>query len=333
MPPKISLTIRCASRDDFLASQGITSYFRSVLQCLRAQTFRHFEFIYVDTYYDENRASFAAEQTPFVVKHVPVHKDHRYWYDQGWAYMTAATNTAILYADGELIISLDDAEFFNADLLERYWSAYSRGLFMHAAHRRLRSIAYASNGLPLLPISGDVYINDSRVKQLRGSSQMVHRRGSWLYAGKSFALEDALALNGFNERLDGNCSLEDCEFGVRLRHYGRSFLYDRDGCIFILDHPSYVDAVGGKKISRNFCAIENHGFICCANELSYLVANRDPITPEYLKIIDRETKKYRNFSIYDKENAERFEIWKNVPTFDLKRQRVELRKSVDWWWA
>jgi hypothetical protein len=329
--PKLSLTIRSASRDNFLATQGIPSFFEAVMWCMHEQTFTDFEFIYVDTYYDQNRARFATINPGFQVKHVPVHKDHRYWYDQGWAFMAAATNTAILYADGELIVSLDDAEFFNRDLLRRYWTAYQCDMFMHASHRRLRSIDL-DNGWPTLPISGDVYINDSRLNRLKGDRTKMHREGSWLYAGKSFSLEDALTLNGFNERLDGNSTLEDAEFGVRLAKLGRKFLYDADGCVFILDHKSYVDDPDGKQISRGFIAVENKGYICCAQETDYRVANRDPLTPKQLAIINRETRKYRKFDMYCPENAERLRIWAATPTFDLRQQRAELRASPEWRW-
>lgn len=329
---KLSVTIRCASRDNFLASQGIPSFFKAVCWCFGEQTFRDFEFIFVDTYYEENRELFAAVAPRFRVKHVPVHKEHRYWYDQGWAYMAAATNTAILYADGELIVSLDDAEFFNRDLLARYWAAYQKGAFMHASHRRLRSIQHA-DGVPCLPITGDEYINDSRFKQLHGQPEITHRHGSWLYAGKSFSLEDALTLNGFNERFDGNCTLEDSDFGIRLSKLGRKFLYSEAGSVYILEHPHYADATDGKKISRGFVAVENYGYIMCIDETGYMVANRDDPTSQQLEIIRRETLKYRHFDMYDAENAERLEIWRNVPTFDLREQRHELRKSADWQWA
>ena len=329
--PKISLTIRSASRDNFLATQGIPSFFEAVMWCMHEQTFTDFEFIYVDTHYDENRERFATINPGFQVKHVPVHKDHRYWYDQGWAFMAAATNTAILYADGELIVSLDDAEFFHDDLLARYWAAYENETFMHAAHLRLRNIKLKT-GWPVMPIEGDVYDTDSRRERLRGATRRVHNNGSWLYAGKSFSLKDALTLNGFNERLDGNSTLEDAEFGVRLEKLGRKFLYDTHGCVYILDHRSYVDDPDAKKISRGFIAVENYGYVKCVKETDYLVANRGRPTPAQLAIINRETKKYRDFDMYCPENAERLRIWAATPTFDLRKQREALRRSPDWKW-
>jgi hypothetical protein len=106
-----------------------------------------------------------------------------------------------------------------------------------------------------------------------------------------------------------------------------------DGCVFIVDHPSYVDDQdGGIKLSRNFCAVETYGIVRCAIELNELVANKHPIEQRHLDIIDRETRKYRGFSIFDDANAERLAIWKNTPTFDLVEQRRGIRSSQLWRW-
>lgn len=319
----ITVTVRTASRDGFLQGQGVRSAFRALLQCLEAQSFQSFELVYVDTYHEENREEFAAIKTSFRVKHVPIHPNHRYWYDQGWAYMAAATNTAIIHADGELIVSLDDAEFFDDGLLELYWRYYKQGQFMHACHRRFRSMRTHDGNL-LLPPDGDMYINDGRQKQVPGRRQ-AHHRGSWLYAGKSFSLADALKLNGFDERCDGNCTLEDSEFGARLAMLGRTFMLDKEGWVGILEHDTYVDAPGGKQISRNFVAVENFGIIRAAIETKRLVANKAPFTIAELAIINRETQKYRKFDIHDPENAERLAIWRAVPYFDLTEERKALR--------
>jgi hypothetical protein len=341
--PKITVTVRCASRDSFLSSQGLPSYFAAVLACLDRQTFTDFEVVWVDLHHKQNCDAFAAmAMTDYLVKHVDVHPQHRYWLDQGLAAMAAATNTAILYADAntELIISLDDAEFFDPDFLQRYWDHYHKDFhFMHAAHRRLHSIKHVC-GLPEIPIAGDVFINDSRLPRvqeaLRKTKKKVfhHTYGNWLCAGKSFTLQDALTLNGFNERIDGNCCLEDCEFGVRLELLGRKFVYDPDGCVYILDHPSYVDdAEGSIKLSRNFVAVETFGILRCAVELKDFEANRGhQLSDRHLAIIERETLKYRKFSIFADENKERLAIWKNTPTFDLRQQREELRCSSMWKW-
>ena len=122
--PKVSLLIHTASADDFLVSQGIPSYFNALLWNLENQSFKDFELVYIDTYHDTNRETFRRyceeSDKEFKVKHVPVHPAHRYWFDRGYCFISAAKNTGILWADGELCVSCDDAEFFPEKFLGSY---------------------------------------------------------------------------------------------------------------------------------------------------------------------------------------------------------------------
>lgn len=344
--PKISLIIHTASPDDFLAKQGIPSYFHALIHNLSQQTFRDFELVYVDTYWDVNRKKFTELSRYHPIKHVRVHPDHRYWYDRDNCYIAAAKNTGILYADGDLCVSCDDAEFFPATFLERYWHNYRQGRYLHALHKRLRSITIPPDLVgPLLPITGDEYVNDKRWEMLLGD-ELQHGHGSLCFAGTSFSLADALQLNGYNERLDGCKSLDDCDFGGRLASLGRSFIMEKAGHLFILDHGSYSDdadcgwTVGEqplrpvhtpKKIT-NFIAVENYGLLRACLELQDLVANQNPLTERHWEIIREDTIKYRSFDPLGPENAEKLEIWKGTPTFNLKQQREELRSSAAWEW-
>ena len=340
--PKISLMIHTASIDSFLINQGIGSYFTALIDCLNHQSFKQFELVYIDTYHDKNQELFSnlISKSKFTIKHVPVHKDHRYWYDLGYTYISAAKNTGILYADGELLVTCDDGEFFPENLLQKYWDHYSTGCYLLPLHKRMRSIN-VENNLPIYPLNGDVYINDHRHNF--GSDIICHQHGSWAYAGTSFSLKDALILNGFNERMDGCKSLEDCEFGIRLTLLGKQFSCDKEAFLYILDHKSYGDVppyeevIGpdffkDKKKITNFIAVENYGSYMCAVELLELKANRLPLVQKHFDIIKRETLHYRGFDPFAPDNKEKMDIWLQVPCFDLKKQRDELRKSGDWKW-
>lgn len=344
---KISFMIHTASADSFLENQGIASYFEALLKNLSRQTLQQFELIYIDTFYEDNKEKFNSllPGLTFIVKHVPVHPNHKYWFDKGYTYISAAKNTGILYADGELVITCDDGEFFPDDFLERYWNHYTSGRFMLGMHNRMRSIE-TSNGLPVFPISGDFYVNDHRLNNMHGDV-FVHYNGNWAFAGTSFRLQDALELNGFNERMDGCKSLEDCDFGNRLRMHGREFVQDKKGIFYILDHQCYSvvpttvadgqendvpeTSIKRKKI-ENLIAIENYGMFVCASELNEKVANKNPITQRHIEILRRETLHYRKFDILATEHAEKWNIWLKVPTFDLVQEREELRKSSEWRW-
>lgn len=349
MKPKISVMIHTASFDNFLQNQNIQSYFESVTDCLSRQTFKAFEFIYIDTFYETNKDRFneIISKLPFQVKHVPVHVNHRYWYDLGYVYISAAKNTGILYADGDLLITFDDSEFFPESLLATYWKWFNNGIFMHGYHKRMTSIK-TENGKPTFPIEGELYINDHRAGTVSPQNATARSYGSSAYAGSSFSLVDALKINGFNEKMDGCKSLEDCDFGARLEMLGKHFIIDYEGFLYILDHQSYgIDNTNWKseqtsdgqitkmpdKIVKkidNFIAIENYGMCRCAIELFDLMANVGPLTQKHFDIIQRETLKYREFDPLAEENKDKMEIWLKTPNFDLVRERKELRATPDW---
>ena len=358
--PLLTLMIHTASPDDFLKSQGIRSYFDALIWNLREQTFQDFELVYVDTYYEENRQLFdkivyvghnsarADIAFKFGVKHVPVHRDHRYWYDRGHCYIAAAKNTGILYADGELCVSCDDAEFFPAHFLQGYVEHYRSGYRAHALHKRYRSVEI-SDKMPKYPLVGDEYRNDHRWEYVK-DGLYIHQHGSLCFAGTSFTLADALTLNGYNERMDGCKSLDDCDFGNRQRLLGRTFVLDSAIYACILDHGSYatdidhhwVGAVGEgqasaqpphvRRIITNLVAVENHGMLRCGSDLLDIVANKNPLTDQHMAIIRADTIKYQHFDPLEPARAEALAIWKGTPTFDLKQQRAELRSSPDWEW-
>lgn len=336
--PSISLIIHTASSDDFLRGQGIAGYFEAVTRCLSHQTHGSFELVYVDTFYEQNRDRFASIERPFRIKHVPIHPEHRYYFDRGFCFISAAKNTGIIHADGELLISCDDAEFFPPHLLATYWKHYQDGHLMHALHRRMKTIE-TKDGMPMIPVVGEVYTNDHRWSRVN-NGPYVHEHRSIAFAGTSFSLEDALKLNGYNERMDGCKSLEDCDFNTRLVMSGRKLVMDPDGYLYILDHPSYGDTMPradgqdgqendhgristGRKID-NLIAVENYGVLRASELTGSYVANRDPLTEQQWQIIQAETIKYRKFDPLGEGNRDNLKVWNGVPTFDLRKQKQEM---------
>ena len=343
---KVTVTMHTASEDNFLQNQGIESYFENVCINLSRQTFRSFELIYIDTHYEQNREKFDSifPKYALYVKHVPVHDNHRYWHDLGGTYISAAKNTGILYADGELVISLDDAEFMPDDLLSRYWGHYQNGNYMLGLHKRLRSVD-AVGGKIMFPINGDEYINDHRYLSMT-QDVVRHTIGNNAFAGTSYSLEDALILNGFNERMDGCKSLEDCDFGYRLEALGRKFVFDKQGFVYILDHQSYTDKyintgweqaaetqesdmkpTPTKKKVESIVCVENYGVHMFAVKLKHLQANNYDLQTQHYDILREETQKYRHFDIFAEDHKEKLEMWMKVPNFDLKQEREDLRKD------
>jgi hypothetical protein len=273
----------------------------------------------------------AALKPRFKFKHVDLHPGHRYWRDLGHYYISAAKNTGILYADGELCVTCDDAEFFPSHFLSGYWRYWLvEKKLAHAYHKRWKTI-HTVNGLPVYPLQGDGYINETRnfPEPVRR-----HSMGNWLWAGTSFPLELAVRLNGFNERMDSYKSLEDCEFGERLVMSGMNFVLDKNLWLDIIDHPSYADRAGSPEWDlpklTEFIALENYGIWQWSKELGERIANKHPITDAQLQLIKRETLKYRNFDPLAPENADKLRIWAATPTFDLAAERQALRASSEW---
>lgn len=340
--PAISVLMRTASADSFLQSSGIASYFRAFSRNLARQTFSDFELVYVDLHHAENAVLFRGEAAtlPFAVKHVGLHTNHRYWYDRGHLALSASKNTGILHADGELCITFDDAEFLPDDLLARYWQYWQNdNALLLATHRRLSSIDVA-DGLPTFPISGDAYISDRR---LVGQPDIParHCNGGWAFAGTSFPLATALAINGFNERMDGQKTCEDCEFGVRLAMAGHEFVTTRADFLYIVDHDGYspdaitvgvdgqaspqaVYADAGRPLTA-FYAIENSALLTTTIKLLDLKANSGPITTSHLNIIRQKTMASRGFDPLAIDHSEKFKVWMETPTFDLHEEWLAMR--------
>ena len=340
--PKISLMLHTASPDTFLAHHGIPSAAAMVVADLERQDFRDFELVYVDRWRDGQPALFDQIKPSFPVKHVAVHPAHRYWYDKGYCWISAAKNTGILFADGDLCITVDDGAVFNTtNFLSLYWDYYQRGRYLHAAICHWDDVEVA-NGLPVYPLRGKQMMDD--IGRLYDGHVLEHDHGNWLFTGSSFQQEHALNVNGFSERCDGTKSLEDCDFGIRLQKTGAKFVMDRSVFLHILSHSNAVpctswnDGTTKPPVApypfpiRNLVAIENYANISFAEELGEYEANKHPITQAHLGIIRRDTLRFRDFDPLVPERAEAMKLWLWTPTFSLRAEREELRRSPTWRW-
>src|SRR5437870_2238928 len=111
---KITATIHTASKDNFLAeTHGIRSALEAYIECLDRQTFpsHEFELVVVDLFWPENRPVIDATPHRFGIKYVPCVRD--FWLKRKLVGIASAKNSALLFAEGELIVSFDDAELFS----------------------------------------------------------------------------------------------------------------------------------------------------------------------------------------------------------------------------
>lgn len=301
---KISVTLHTASTDKLLANQGVESHIGWFVDTLNRQTFKDFELVLVDCLYPEKRDVIRNLKANFPIKYVP--NVRTYWQDMGYISLSSPKNSAILFSEGELIIQFDDAETFDENLLSIYWDYFQKDLFFHPVHQR--------------PYKGRVSV-DHRIEFIKkeNKEEYVHNHGSWLYAGTSFSLKDAISLNGFNERLDGQKSLQDCEFGCRLQAMNKKFVTHLLHPIHILDHIEEYN-----KKYKEIKEKSNYGFILANMKLGV----KDwtiKLFNEYTDIIDIDTNERMKNNKYTLTK-----IWEKCPVINIAKDReMELYKYYD----
>ena len=184
---------------------------RDVLLCvaddLAKQTFKDFELVAVDGLHPFRAETFQNSPYPFPIRHVAP-RQTRMVKDQRVA-ISAYKNTGIMYSQGELILTLDDCCWIDDSYLQRCWDAWSR------EKTRLAAMVWPSNA----PV-----FQDGRRHLLDGQGKCVGPRDGGhtppMYGFASFSTEAALAVNGYDEMMDGSQGLEDVDMGIRLQKAG-----------------------------------------------------------------------------------------------------------------
>lgn len=189
-------------------------HFEWSIESLKNQTFKDFEYIIVDGYYNERKDLMKglmekySFQNPYI--HIP-DKPSR-WRGKRPS-ISNARNTAIIYAKGKYIVFHDDNCKIPSDWLEN--------------HMKWLSTDYIVAG------NWITYKDEDTV----GSYGWEHRyflakepkeiSGTWLYTGNcSIPLNVAFDINGFDEELDGEQGQEDINFGIRAERKGYKIIYD-----------------------------------------------------------------------------------------------------------
>jgi hypothetical protein len=303
---KISVALHTASQNDLLSHYGIPSHLQWFCDTLNRQTFKDFEFIIVDYFYPEKKEIVKNLKANFPIKYIP--NVRRYWQDMGYISISASKNSTILFSEGELIIQLDDAETFNDDLLQVYWDYYKNGALFHPVHKRYP---------PQNPPEEEKLILSIKEQEIFPGEGIFHQNGGSLYAGTSFSIQDGILTNGFNERMDGQKSLEDCEFGERLRRLNRVFVKNAKNLITIYRHAAtYIKYY---KVISEIC---NLGFIKCGTMFG-LIDWTVPITSRYETIVIYETQAHEKRSLIKnyKTQYTYTDLWKKCPIIDIKLER------------
>jgi glycosyltransferase involved in cell wall biosynthesis len=344
----ISIVIATA-RDNYPII-GLPSVFilEPTFHSLEKQSFQNFEVIVVDALYPEKQEGIKSRKWSFPIKYVPVHTNHRFWLNRSSWNIAGMLNTALLYAEGELIVRMDDcSEAPDERYLQKFWDSYQNGYFALAMHTRYRggkqayyNEEYRREGYEIArePASRkDILLNffkegepirDTRWLTVETQSRMV-APPEWFYGFSSFSLEAALKVNGFNELFDGVKGQEDQDFGIRLNMagYKNIFLLDKD--LWVIEHEHLPCVVKSPEPFK--C---NYGLIQYEQVKGLFKANSWKLTLEDCEWIRRNIcPKCLNYNRCLKEtlkgqfyvDGELFRLWlENQQVFDLRMERLEV---------
>lgn len=339
------------ARDNYsIIGQPDLHYLKPTIKSLSEQTFRDFEFIFVDALHGQ-RESYDFSKLPFPVKNVAVHPNHRFWLDRRRWNVCGQLNTGILHAEGELIVRIDDCSEFDSDFLQRFWDGYQSGYFPCAMHIRYlggkparfneeyrkegyeakysESFEKADKLSILKMLYGDEgLVRDTRYRVVKAKGGRMIAPPDWYYGYSSASLEAMLKINGYDELFDGDKSLEDADAGNRLTlaGYGDKFLLDVEHQVIEHEHKPIPESL----ITRGLKPIKcNYAIHLLNRRKRRWRANSDTLTDKDLEFIRLESLKppcspEPNF--YD-ENCEG-ELWKiwasNQPLFDLRTERLSI---------
>ena len=322
--------------------------FEHTFESLQNQTFTDFEVIVVDALYPK-RKKWLDQDWQFPVKYVPIHPNHRFWFNHKRWSVCASLNTGIIHAEGELLVRIDDCSEFDPQFIEKFWSGYQKGYFPLAMHIRYLEgkparfdKEYLNKGYEakysttlekdaksqiLKRIYGEEgLIRDTRYPVVKRQGGTRIAPAEWYYGYSSMSLEAALKINGYNELFDADKSQEDQECGVRLAMagYKNMFLLDVNHQVVEHEHmplPSDVVIPNQPNIKCNYA------IFLLNQKKGRWYANGEKLTEEEIAFIREESLKppcspRPNFYADDCQ-GELFKLWiESQNIFDLREERM-----------
>jgi glycosyltransferase involved in cell wall biosynthesis len=344
--------ILCTARHDFpIIGLSSIHIFEPTLQSLEKQSFKDFELIIVDALYPERKEWIERTKWSFPIKYVPVHPNHRFWLDHKRWNICGALNTAILHAEGELLVRIDDCSEFDASFLQKFWDGYRNGYFPLAMHVRYLEgkparfdKEYMEKGYEakysvtlekderakiLYRLYGDEgLVRDTRYPIVKSRGGRMIAPPDWYYGYSSMSLEAALKINGYNELMDADKSQEDQECGLRLTMAGYRNMFSLDVDHQVIEHehlpiPSDVVTPNQGNIKCNYAL-----FLLSKNENRWK-ANSQKLTEDEVEFVRQESLKppcspRPNF-YEDDCRGKLFDLWLSGQNlFDLREESLSL---------
>lgn len=346
------------ARDIYGSIIGLdVNLFEPTLRSLNEQSFKDFELVFVDCLY-ESRSTlfkgdpFKAENLDFPIKHIPVHPNHRFWLDRKRWNICGTLNSGIIAAEGELLIRIDDASEFDSGYLQRFWEGYESGYFPLAMHTRYRGGKQAYHDAEYRRVGYEAKkygryghtafegaeaallehfeegapIRDTRWPLVEAAGGRAVAAIDQFYGYSSFSIEAALKVNGFNEMLDGQKSLDDVDFGVRLATagYAKMFLLSTGNTVIEHEHGPVSDIID-PGLPPLVC---NYAVMKLFRERGWFRANERRLTEEELDFVREESLRTpcspEPGMYVDDCRGPLFSLWASRPNvFDLREERLD----------
>lgn len=352
--------ILCTARDNYpIIGQPKLHMLKPTIDSLKNQSFKSMELIIVDALYDKRPKLFQGDpfnsnKLPFRLKHVPIHKDHRYWIDKKRWNVCGQLNTALMYCQGELIVRIDDCCEFDSDFIKKFWDGYQCGYFPGAMHIKFL------NGKPARLNGENMKINyeaagnyrrqtwehnaDEILKKLYGENgivrdsryDIVKKNGgkmigphNWHYGYSSMPLEVALKINGYDENFDADKSIEDVDCGSRIEMagYKDKFIMDIDHQVIEHEHMAIAEDLVNSDAKPIKC---NYALYLINRKKNRYRANTGKMSGEDIDFVRQESLRVpctpegmEKEHFYDNDcRGGMFEEWMfRQPVFDLGEER------------
>jgi GT2 family glycosyltransferase len=335
-------------RDDYpLVGLPETFIFEPTIKSLNKQEYKEFELIIIDACYSSYRKEWIEKNSNFSVKYINAFPNR--FLEKGMCAISSMKNKGLIYAEGELVVFIDDCTEFPMNWTKKIWNWFEKGFFP------MSLTYYFEGGKPKILGKGNKYIeiiygkeyykedklyaflrNGDIVRDSRADFVnklgIVHPSGNWFYGGSSASLEALLKINGIDEKFDGKKGLEDSDTGLRLEKAGYNvFVLDKDLWHIEHWHKSMNEKVlwyKGPTPACNYALLQynkiKNEYIANNNILTKKDCEwiRDNICPkcDNLKRCLNEEFKGKFFI-----ECEGFNIWLNLQRkFDLREERLKL---------
>jgi hypothetical protein len=233
---EISVLIYTA-RDDYpyMGKAEKWHCFEPFLRTLAKQTFQDFELVLVDALWETRPDWFRDRPQPFPVKHVPSRPN--YWQERGRVGVVSQINRGFIWADGKYVWMGAENNLYPPHFLKLASDTFRSGKLPVAwygmADRFDRSKALGACPDVSFDLEGftrdDLGEMDHRASRFLGSAPITSPcHHEWYYGYSGIPLTTALAVNGFDELMDGIKSLQDCDMGSRIVRAGCQLQMHRD---------------------------------------------------------------------------------------------------------